>query len=73
MLQRLGFGGVWQVGLVPPLLKFWDELPRIELDLQLSDQTVDLVGEGIDLAIRLAPAPKGDLISTRLKHTRYHV
>ncbi|OUS35401.1 LysR family transcriptional regulator [Rhodobacterales bacterium 56_14_T64] len=62
-----------QVCLLPLLPLFRAELPGIQLDLQLSDQNVDLVGEGIDLAIRLAPAPKGDLISTRLKTTRYHV
>jgi len=62
-----------QVCLLPLLPLFRAEFPGIHLDFQLSDQTVDLVGEGIDLAIRLVPAPKGDLISTRLKHTRYHV
>lgn len=62
-----------QVCLLPLLSQFRAEYPGIHLDLQLSDQNVDLVGEGIDLAIRLAPALKGDLISVRLKHTGYHV
>ena len=32
---------------------------------------MDLVENGIDLAIRLAPSPSGDLISSRLATTRY--
>lgn len=62
-----------QVCLLPLLPRFRAVLSGIQLDLQQSDQNVDLGGEGIDLAIRLAPAPKGDLISTRLKTTRDHV
>lgn len=59
--------------IVPHLAAMRAELPAIELELILNDQTVDLVAEQIDIAIRLAPAPKGDLISTRLRSTRYRV
>ncbi len=59
--------------LVPLLPKIHATLPDIELELSLSDQNVDLVATQVDLAIRLAPAPKGDLISTRLRSTRYRV
>ncbi|WP_299550208.1 substrate binding domain-containing protein [uncultured Tateyamaria sp.] len=45
----------------------------IKLELILNDQTIDLVAGQIDIAIRLAPAPKGDLISTRLMSTQYRV
>ncbi|TLP69267.1 LysR family transcriptional regulator [Parasedimentitalea maritima] len=62
-----------QVCMLPLLPQFRAELPGIQLDLHLSDLNVDLVGEGIDIAIRLAPAPNGDLIGTRLKGARYHV
>ncbi len=58
--------------IVPLLLDLRVALPGIELELILSDDPVDLVGGGVDLAIRLAPAPSGDLISARLMHTRYH-
>ncbi len=34
---------------------------------------LDMLANGIDLAIRLAPAPEGDLVSTRLIRTRYRV
>jgi DNA-binding transcriptional LysR family regulator len=40
-------------------------LPGVEIELELSDGFVDLVGEGIDLAIRI-----GDLPDTGLKARR---
>ncbi len=57
--------------IVPHLGAFRDALPGLKLDLILTDQNVDLVERHIDLAVRLAPAPEGDLISTRLMGTRY--
>ncbi|WP_299205449.1 LysR family transcriptional regulator [uncultured Tateyamaria sp.] len=59
--------------IVPHLADLRAALPEIELELILNDQTIDLVAGQIDIAIRLAPAPKGDLISTRLRSTRYRV
>ena len=59
--------------IVPHLAGYRDLYPEISLDLVLTDSNLDLVAESVDLAIRLAPAPEGDLISTRLKTTRYRV
>lgn len=59
--------------IVPHITALCAALPEIELELMLSDQTVDLVAGQVDIAVRLAPAPKGDLISTRLMRTRYRV
>ena len=59
--------------IVPLLPEFQSRFPDITIDLQGSDSNLDLVENGIDLAIRLAPAPKGDLISTRLVRTIYKV
>lgn len=59
--------------LVPLLPAFRAQYPGIMLDLVFTDANLDLVGEGIDLAVRLAPMPTGDLISTRLRKTRYIV
>ncbi len=59
--------------IVPHLAALRAELPDIELEMLLSDQPMDLVAAQVDLAVRLAPAPKGDLISTRLMTTRYRV
>ncbi|MEP2718068.1 LysR family transcriptional regulator [Pseudophaeobacter sp.] len=59
--------------IVPLLPDFQTLYPDIAIDLQSSDTNLDLVEQGIDLAIRLAPAPKGELVSTRLLRTRYRV
>lgn len=59
--------------IVPLLPEFQELYPDIEIDLQSSDAKIDLVVNSIDLAIRLAPAPKGDLVSTRLMRTRYRL
>lgn len=43
---------------VVPRVKRLSELhPRLEVDLRLEDQLVDLVGEGVDIAIRAGSAP----------------
>lgn len=59
--------------IVPLLPSFQRQYPDITIDLQSSDSNLDLVESGIDLAIRLAPAPKGDLVSTKLISTHYRV
>ena len=59
--------------IVPHLAALRAALPDVELEMMLSDQTVDLVAAQVELAVRLAPAPKGELISTRLMTTRYRV
>jgi DNA-binding transcriptional LysR family regulator len=48
--------------VVPLLLKWAAEHPELELDLSLSDRPVDLIAEGVDLAIRLGTLkPDGSL------------
>jgi len=59
--------------VVPLLPEYRRRFPEIRLELVLNDGKLDLVGESLDLALRLAPAPDGDLISTRLADTRYRV
>ena len=59
--------------LVPLLSAFHETYPGIGVELILTDSNVDLVRDRIDLALRLAPAPAGDLISSRLLTARYRV
>ena len=59
--------------LVPLLARFGEEAPDLEVELVLSDANLDLVAERVDLAVRLAPAPEGELISARLHAVRYRV
>ena len=62
-----------QVCIAPHLAQFRALFPGIALELIASDDTLDLLAEGIDLAVRLAAAPEGALIGTRLARTRYRV
>lgn len=59
--------------IVPHLTDLQERAPELEVELILSDGNLDLIAERIDLAVRLAPAPEGDLISSRLHSTRYRV
>ncbi len=59
--------------IVPLLDEFHAVYPQIAVELLPTDANLDLTAGGIDLAVRLASAPSGDLISTRLRATRYLV
>lgn len=61
------------VKLVPMLPALQAAFPRLQLDLLFSDARLDLVAEGIDLAIRLGPAIDSNLIGARLFELRYLV
>lgn len=47
--------------------------PDLVFDILYSDANVDLVGERVDLAIRLGPARDSDLVGVKLMNTRYRV
>jgi DNA-binding transcriptional LysR family regulator len=52
--------------LVPALPEFLARYPEIELELALTDQIVDLIDVGADLAIRLGPLSDTHLVARRL-------
>lgn len=62
-----------QSRLVPLLPEFRASFPLLTLELLLTDATLDFVGDRLDLALRLGPAPVGDLIGVKLFDTRYRV
>lgn len=65
----VAFGERW---LVPRLAAFHTAYPAIEIDAVLTDATLDLSAEGIDVALRLGPRPSGTGVASRLMATRYH-
>jgi DNA-binding transcriptional LysR family regulator len=62
-----------QAILMPLLPAFRAAYPDIALECLFTDQNLDLIGDRIDLAVRLGPAVEGDVIASRLMTTRYRV
>ena len=62
------FGQAW---LAPRLSEFLDRFPEVDLRLTLVDRTVDLIEEGVDLAIRIAPELAPGLAARPLCAMRY--
>ncbi len=52
--------------LLPHLKEFFDTYPDINIDLLFNDNYVDLVKEGIDLAIRIGPLADSTLIARKI-------
>ncbi|MFT8719928.1 LysR substrate-binding domain-containing protein [Acetobacter sp.] len=52
--------------IVPLLPRFRARHPQVKIDLRLSDQLVDIVKEGIDLAVRIGDLSDSRLLSRRL-------
>lgn len=72
-LLRIGASVAFGVVRLTPLLaKFRARFPEITLDLRLGDAPVDLIGEGLDLAIRHGSRPAGG-VAARLAEVRYRV
>jgi DNA-binding transcriptional LysR family regulator len=56
--------------IAPALGKFRKLHPKVTFDLRLSDHMVDLIEEGIDLAVRIGDLPDSRLLSRRLSPHR---
>jgi DNA-binding transcriptional LysR family regulator len=56
--------------LAPIWADFMNAYPKVELEISLSDRLVDLVDEGIDVAVRIARLENSSLVGRRLASTR---
>ena len=56
--------------LVPLLPDFLACYPEVELDIDFNDRLVDLIDEGVDIAIRSGELPNSQLVSLPLRHYR---
>ncbi|MEM1110959.1 MAG: LysR substrate-binding domain-containing protein [Pseudomonadota bacterium] len=61
------------VCILPHLQAFRAQFPAIDLALDMTDRNVDMVDEGIDIAIRLTPVFDADVVGVKLMDTRYRV
>ena len=59
-----------QLMIVPRLKTFLSRYPQIEVDLMMSDRIVNLVEEGVDVAIRIGTHQDNSLIAEHIGTTR---
>ncbi|MDH0865043.1 LysR substrate-binding domain-containing protein [Mitsuaria sp. GD03876] len=57
--------------LLPLLPEFLARYPEVELDVDFNDRVVDLIDEGVDLAIRSGDLPDSRMVSLPLRHFRF--
>ncbi|CAA6828526.1 MAG: Transcriptional regulator, LysR family [uncultured Thiotrichaceae bacterium] len=52
------------------LPKFLKRYPKVQVDIQLADRIIDIVAEGYDLVIRIAPMEDSSLIARKIAPSR---
>lgn len=63
-------GSFGRMHVIPYLAEFAQRYPRIELDLRLSDEVLDVVAGAFDLIIRNAPLSDSSMVARRLAPDR---
>jgi len=61
------------VALAPVLREFRDRYPEIRVDVVLDNERLDLVGDSIDVALRIGPLPDSSLVARHLATWPLHV
>ena len=56
--------------IIPALNAFLKKFPDIDIDYQMDDQAIDLVKQGIDLAIHVGPLADSSLIAQKIGSSR---
>jgi len=73
-LLRISCGTVFGEHIIAPLLNDFMLLhPQLELDLHLSNRSVDLISEGFDVAIRMGVLRDSSLVARRLIARREYI
>jgi DNA-binding transcriptional LysR family regulator len=63
----MSFGTRWVAPILPD---FFRQYPDISIDMHLSDEAVDLIGDGFDAALRIAVLEDSSLVVKRLAPVR---
>ena len=63
----MSFGTRWVAPILPD---FFRQYPDIAVDMHLSDEKIDLIGEGFDAALRIAVLEDSSLVARRLAPVR---
>lgn len=72
-LRIASSGSFGRIQIAPRLHGFLQQHPDVTIDLQLSDENVDLVSEGIDVAVRIGELKDSGLIARPIGLTRRRV
>jgi DNA-binding transcriptional LysR family regulator len=56
--------------VIPRLSEFLAEHPRLDIELVFDDRQVDLVNEGVDVALRMGPMPDSNMVARRIADGR---
>ncbi|MCK6265670.1 LysR family transcriptional regulator [Vibrio sp. ZSDE26] len=59
--------------LAPLLHQFLDQYPQVDLELQLTNQRIDLLEQGVDVAIRLGRLEDSSLVAKRLAQRQLYI
>jgi len=62
-----------RIKLVPLLGAFQDEYPDVRLRITFTDRYIDLIEEGVDVAVRFGALQDSSLIARRLTTTQFNV
>jgi DNA-binding transcriptional LysR family regulator len=57
--------------VAPVVAEFLKSYPEVEVDLSMGERTVDMIDEGIDVAVRMTPPPDSSLIVRSLATWRH--
>lgn len=65
-----GLGAMW---LKPLIMNYMRSNPRINVDLRLSEQSVDMLRDAADLAIRVTSRPPDNVVAKKLFAVSWHL
>lgn len=66
VLRMTAASGFGQSVVLPMLPRLLAANPDLRIDLDLSDRQVDIVGQGLDLALRIAPLQDSELVAKKI-------